>query len=153
MAYSAADKRRVYLACRAIFTGNNAQLRKQKKIRELVDKRKSSLGPLIKDFGATKVVDILRILLEGRIFESELKAKIEFPELFHSSIERDVQRAASENEAARSAAEALEEIASLEERENEPDGDEGEQPLREPSEAEEIAAGMLADHQKQDYKH
>ncbi|KAH8696296.1 hypothetical protein BGW36DRAFT_397879 [Talaromyces proteolyticus] len=97
MAYSAADKRRVYLACRPIFAGNNALLRKAKKIREL------------------KVVDIIKILLEKQIFQSDVKAKIEFPELFHSSPARDVQRAASENDAARSAAEALEEVASREE--------------------------------------
>jgi hypothetical protein len=36
MAYSDADQRRVYLACRPIFAGNNALLRKTKKIRDLV---------------------------------------------------------------------------------------------------------------------
>lgn len=126
MAYPSADKRRVYLACRAIFAGNNAQLRKQKKIREVVLKHQASLRPLIRDFTLDKVVDILKTLLEKQIFQSEVKAKIEFPELFVSSPARDVQRAASENDAARSAAELLEEIASLEERENEADEDENE---------------------------
>lgn len=121
MTYSAADKRRVYLACRAIFTGNSAQLRKQKKVRELVEKQKSSLAPLIRDFGITKVVEILRILLDGQAFQSDLKAKVEFPELFRSTPDRDIQRAESEYNAARSVAEALEEIASLGELEGEPD--------------------------------
>ena len=126
MTYAPVDRRRVYLACKAIFTGNNAQLRKQKKIRELVDKHKGALNPLIRDFGVPKVVDILRVLLDSGVFQSDLKAKIEFPELFRSSPDRTVQRAESENNAARSAAEALEEIASLE-GDNELDRDKSDQ--------------------------
>ena len=102
-----------------------------------MERHRPSLRPLIKDFGDNKVIDIARILLEGRIFESELRAKIEFPELFLSSPARDVQRAASENDAQRSTAEALEEIASLEGGDDEPDEEEG----REPSEAAEVTAG------------
>ncbi|OKL62443.1 hypothetical protein UA08_02580 [Talaromyces atroroseus] len=115
MAYSAADIRRVYLACRPIFAGNNAFLRKTRKIRKLVSIHQASLRPLLQDFAFEKVVDIIRTLLEKRIFQSDVEAKIEFPELSHSSPARDVQRAASENDAARSAAEALEEVASREE--------------------------------------
>ena len=58
-----ADRRRVYLACRTIFSGNKAQLRRPKKIRELVTTHRSSLGPLIRDFGDAKVIDILKGLL------------------------------------------------------------------------------------------
>jgi len=121
MAYPAADKRRVYLACRAIFAGDNAHLRRPKKIREQVEQHTSSLKPLIRDFGVAKVVDISRILLDSQTFQSDLKAKVEFPELFRSSPDRDVQRGESEEHAARSEAEALEEIASLGELEGEPD--------------------------------
>ncbi|KAN0068548.1 hypothetical protein V8E54_013272 [Elaphomyces granulatus] len=123
MTYSSADKRRVYLACRPIFTGNNALLRKQKKIRELLDKHKSPLHPLVRDFDINKIVEILKILLEKEIFQSEVKAKIEFPELFQSSPERSVQRTASENDAARSMAEALEDIESLEAEDELEDGE------------------------------
>jgi hypothetical protein len=119
MAYSTADKRRVYLACRAIFSGNNAQLRKPKKIREAVEVRKSSVNPLIRDFGTPKLVEILQDLLNSQVFQSDLRAKVAFPELFRSTPEQDVQRAESEHNAARSVAETLEEIASLEGREDE----------------------------------
>jgi hypothetical protein len=112
MSFSETDKRRVYLVCRPIFTGNNAQLRAQKRIRKLVNLHKKLLAPLISDFGEIKVVNIARTLLEKEIFQSDLKAKIEFPELFRLSPERKLQRAESENNAARSVAEALEEIAS-----------------------------------------
>lgn len=98
-------------------------LRKSKKVREVVEKHKSSFQPLIKEFGNDKVIGILKELLAGRIFQSELRAKVEFPELFRSSPARDVQRTTSENDAARSEAEALEEIASLEGKEDDPAGD------------------------------
>ena len=54
--------------------------------------------------------------MDQRVFESKLKAKIAFPELFQTSPARDVQRNESENNAARSAAEALEELTSASER-------------------------------------
>jgi hypothetical protein len=62
---------------------------------------------LIKDFGVGKIVEILKILLDARIFESELRAKIDFPKLFRSSPVREVQRTRSENDAIRSDAFSL----------------------------------------------
>jgi hypothetical protein len=111
--YASEQRRRVYLACRAIFTGTNAELRKQKKIRSLVDRHKSSLSHVIRDLGVNNVVEILKGMLEDRVFQSEVRAKVYFPELFQSSPARDVQRAVSEIDAARSTAEALEDIASM----------------------------------------
>ena len=66
------------------------------------------------------------------VYQSELKAKIVFPELFVSSPARDLQRAESENDAARSAAEALDELESSEEKSNESDEGEGGQMAGEP---------------------
>ncbi|KAF3400327.1 hypothetical protein DPV78_006084 [Talaromyces pinophilus] len=114
MSYSAVDRRRIYLACRPIFVGNNALLRKPKKIRELLLMHLKSFPPLVQDFSIETVADIVKVLLERRIFQSDVKAKLEFPELFHSSPARDAQRATSKNDAARSVAEALEEVASQE---------------------------------------
>ncbi len=71
---------------------------------------------MIRDFGFDKVADIVKTLLDQRVFESELKAKIVFPELFQTSPARDIQRNESENDAARSVAEALEELTSASER-------------------------------------
>ncbi|KAH8656439.1 hypothetical protein BGZ61DRAFT_434384 [Ilyonectria robusta] len=112
MVGSANSRKRVYISCRAIFSGNNAQVRKQKKVKELVEKSRKSLKTLLQDLGHDTVIAILRSLLEGKIFESEIRAKIEFPELFRSSTIRDVQRQASEADAANSTAEALDEITS-----------------------------------------
>jgi hypothetical protein len=115
MQYSSADKRRVYLAYRTVFAGPNAQLRKPKKVREVIEARQNAFSPLIKDFGLEKVIEIVIILLNGQVFQSELKAKIAFPELFRTTPSRDEQHAASENDAVRSEAEALEDLLSAEE--------------------------------------
>jgi hypothetical protein len=116
MAYSSADGRRVFLAYRTVFTGPNAHIRKSKKVREVIEQHRESYKPLIRDFGFDKVADIVKTLLDQRVFESELKAKIAFPELFKTSPARDVQRNESENDAARSVAEAIEELTSASDR-------------------------------------
>ncbi|KAK7756894.1 hypothetical protein SLS62_000910 [Diatrype stigma] len=121
-----ADKRRVYLAGRAIFTGDKALLRQLKKVRKVITDNKGVLRPLIRDLGEEKVVEIVRDLLERRVFETELRAKIEFPELFHSSPNQEIQREASEVDAARSVSEAINEIASVEDGEVDTDEEPGE---------------------------
>ncbi|XXH02984.1 hypothetical protein Hte_009374 [Hypoxylon texense] len=131
MVHKIADRRRIYLACRAIFAGDKANLRKPKKVREEIEKRPSVLGPLNRDLSIEKVVEILRDLLERRVFESELKAKIEFPELFFSSPTQDATREKSEIDAlnqAEAAAEAIEEIASVEHADAESDKGFGDAP-------------------------
>jgi len=79
MPYSSADKWRVFLAYRTVFTGPYAQIRKSKKVREVIEQHKASFKPLIKDFEFNKVVNIVKTLLDQRVFESKLKAKIVFP--------------------------------------------------------------------------
>jgi len=112
ISHSSAENRRVFLAYRSLFSGPNANIRQARKIRSVVQEHASSFGPLLKDFGSEKTVEILKALLETRVFESDIQAKIAFPELFQITPARSVQRAASENEAARSEAEALEELVS-----------------------------------------
>jgi hypothetical protein len=70
--------------------GTNAHIRKTKKIREVVQSHSKSFEPLIRDLDFDKVVDVVKSLLDQSIFESELQAKIAFPELFRSSPARDV---------------------------------------------------------------
>jgi len=95
MAQSSADQRRVFLAYRTVFSEANAQLRKAKKVREVVEQHRHSFEPLMKDFGVEKITEIIHQLLKALIFESELKSKIAFPELYQTSPSRDVTRAAS----------------------------------------------------------
>jgi len=100
-----------------VFAGPNAQLRKHKKVREVIEVHQHNFKPLIKDLGFEKVFDTVIFLLNGRIFQSELKAKITFPELFRTTPIRDVQHAESEKDAVRSEAEALEDLLSTDEAE------------------------------------
>jgi hypothetical protein len=88
MAGSTRQRSQIYVTCRPIFSGQNAQVRKTKKIKELI-KGKGSLRPLLRDIGETRLVEILRDLLESRTFESEFCAKKEFPHLFRLSPLRD----------------------------------------------------------------
>ncbi|KAH8743138.1 hypothetical protein F5883DRAFT_665574, partial [Diaporthe sp. PMI_573] len=104
-------RRRVYIQCRPIFSGKNAHERKGKKITALVEGSKS-LQPLLRDIRKDKLLQILQGLLNKGIFESELRAKVEFPDLFRPSPHRDALRHASELSAARSTAEVLSEISS-----------------------------------------
>lgn len=138
MQYSSADKRRVFLAYRTVFVGPHAQLRKPKKVREVIEARQSAFGPLINDFGLEKIIEIVKILLNGGIFQSELKAKIAFPELFRTTPSRDVQHAESENEVARSEAEALEDLHSVD------DVEDKENNVMDEDEVEDLADGKFS---------
>lgn len=89
-------------------------MRKEKVVRKVVIRRRQVLKQLLTDFGENKVVEISHYLLERRIFESDDQAQAHFPELFCSSPAQSAQRAESESDAARSAAELLEEIESTE---------------------------------------
>ncbi|KAI8228761.1 N-acetyl-6-hydroxytryptophan oxidase ivoB [Colletotrichum sp. SAR 10_86] len=65
--------------------------------------------------------NFMKQLLENRLFESDLRAKVEFPELFRTSPQQDAQREASEADAAKSVADCLGEIARFEEEEEIPE--------------------------------
>lgn len=77
---SRADRKRVYCSpCRAIFTQfDNARLRKQKPIRQLVQQNKLAVST----FANERLVQILQSLLRDRIFESTSVARAAFPEIF-----------------------------------------------------------------------
>lgn len=113
MVVDSATRRRVYVYCRPIFTsGNNAQLRKRKKIKQVIKANKRLLQSLLGDMSEKTLVETLHDLLNKNIFSSEFCAKVEFPSLFRSSPLREVQRQTSELNAARSTAVVLDEIAS-----------------------------------------
>lgn len=107
----AADLRRVYVVCRPIFSGDNAYIRSEKKVKKWILRNQNWLCPLLQELGEARVIQISRKLLESRAFESELRAKAQFPDLFRTSPLRDVRRQAFEDDAARSTAEILDEIA------------------------------------------
>lgn len=107
MDFSPEEKRRIFMTYRSVFSSTTAQLRRPKAVRKIVQKHGGLSKDLVKELGLQKVVSVLTHLLEKRLFESELNAKVEFPELYESETTRSIQRAASEDEAARSESEVL----------------------------------------------
>lgn len=104
------DGRLVYLHCSSIFSGANAQVRRVKKISQLLEKHKASIKILTKEFTLPAVAAIAKELLEEQIFESLPRAKLRYPELFQPSETQEAERAASEAEVIRIEAEAAQDI-------------------------------------------
>ena len=92
------DERLVYLALTNIFRGADAQLRRPKKIRELILKQQDNIDvrDLIEIHNIDHVCNVAKTLLDQQIFESTLKTKIRFPEVFEVSPAQSAERSASE---------------------------------------------------------
>ena len=113
MAGNLPDERLVYLALKNHFKGADVQVRKLKKIREVIQKhqRHVDLRDLIREHSIDHISHIAKVLLEQQIFESTLKAKIRFPEVFEVSPAQSAEREASEAEAARTEEDAIKDAA------------------------------------------
>jgi hypothetical protein len=107
------DERLVYLALKDSFKGADAQIRRAKKVREVVQKAQHNIDvrDLIQEHNLENVCYIVKALLEQQIFESTLKAKIRFPEVFEISPAQSAERSASEAEAARLEADAIRSVS------------------------------------------
>lgn len=104
------DGRLVYLHCSSIFSGANAQVRKKKKISQLLQQHQASIRILTKEYTLPAIAAIAKELLEERIFESLPRAKLRYPELFRPSETQEAERAASEAEVIRIEAEAAQDV-------------------------------------------
>lgn len=122
MSISIHDQLRVFLAYRALFKGQNAQVRQPKSIRKILRSNKASSSPLVQSLGYDKVVSVIKGLLEKEIFSSELKAKLAFPVLYETSPEQNARHEASEVGAAKEEAEALQEVEALDDAHGDEDG-------------------------------
>ncbi|KAI0196467.1 hypothetical protein F4808DRAFT_439748 [Astrocystis sublimbata] len=103
------DERVVYLALKNVFKGPNAMLRKSKAIRKMITQHKenSEVSNLVNEHNIDVVCNMAKALLVDGIFESTLKAKIHFPEVFDVSPAQTAEREASEIVAAVYEAEAI----------------------------------------------
>lgn len=103
------DERVVYLKLKHVFKGDNAKVRQTKTIQKLLVKhgREEDVSDLIKEHNLDIICSTARVLLTEQIFESTLKAKIRFPEVFDVSPAQSAEREASEAEAARNEAIAI----------------------------------------------
>lgn len=76
------------------------------------------LSTLISNFEIKRVASIVKALLEKQVFQSNVKAEMEFPDLFAPSPAKEAQHDAIEAEASRSAADILKETTLVYERED-----------------------------------
>ncbi|KAL8822446.1 MAG: hypothetical protein Q9191_006820 [Dirinaria sp. TL-2023a] len=104
------DGRLVYLHCSSIFSGANAQVRRAKKVSQLLEQHKASIKILTKEFTVPAIAAVAKELLEERIFESLPRAKLRYPELFQLTETQEAERAASEAEVVRIEAEAAQDL-------------------------------------------
>ncbi|KAJ2977478.1 hypothetical protein NQ176_g4346 [Zarea fungicola] len=103
------DERVVYLALKNIFKGQNAQARKSKTVSKLIRQHKTqeSVANLLREHNFDIICNLAVNLLSAEIFESTLKAKVRFPELFDASPTQSAEKEASEAEATRYEADAI----------------------------------------------
>lgn len=106
------DERLVYLALRPVFTGEDAKIRTPKAVRKQIrkHKEKQDVEALMKNHSADHIYNTTKELLEDRVFESTLYAKLRFPEVFRGSPAQSALREISEEEAARSEATAIKQV-------------------------------------------
>jgi hypothetical protein len=93
----------VYLALKNTFKGAEAQVRKTRKVRELITKKQHNVDVrnLMREHSLINVCNVAIALLQQQIFASTLKAKIRCPEVFEVSPAQSAERSAFEAEAAR----------------------------------------------------
>lgn len=103
------DQRLVYLHCSSIFKEANAQIRRLKKVTQVLSERRQSIQILTNEFTLDAIAAVAKQLLDDRIFESLPRAELRFPELFQRSETQEAEREASEAEVARIEAGAAQE--------------------------------------------
>jgi len=106
-------QKKVYLAYRAVFGGSNARIRKRNAISNIVAQHRQSGQIVIEGLKAKQTVHILEELLRRKLFDSEVEARLAFPDLFTITLAQDAQHSFLEADAATSEAEVLKDIALL----------------------------------------
>jgi hypothetical protein len=106
------DEKLVYLALKNVFKGPDEKMRRLPPIRRLIQKNQHQpdIANLVKAYGIETVCSTVRNLLIGKVFLSTLKAKTRFPEVFDVSPVQTADREASEAEAARHEATAIQDV-------------------------------------------
>ncbi|PYH79589.1 hypothetical protein BO82DRAFT_314965 [Aspergillus uvarum CBS 121591] len=120
------ERRAIFLACRAIFSGTNANIRKTKTIRAHLESHQSSLQALIPNYNIWRALPLVKYFLEQGLFQSSSKAQLQFPGLLEPCSVRQTQHAALEKEASHSNAQALQEVAETYEAQQRKEEDEDE---------------------------
>jgi hypothetical protein len=113
MAKSIPDERLVYLALKGVLQGQDVHIRREKTVRKIIQKQQNhdDIKYLIREYSIDSLCQTAKALLRDQIFESTLKAKIRFPEVFEVSPNQTAERAMSEDEAAKSEDAAIQSVA------------------------------------------
>ena len=108
MPFKKAERRRkIFLETRSVWGEEDSHVWDRPQVSRFVTRHRSRLAQAIRDSNESSVIDtILNFIREG-VLDSEFKAKLTFPELFHPSPERSLQHEVSEQEAVQSEADAL----------------------------------------------
>jgi hypothetical protein len=112
MATSLSYESLVYLALKGVLQGPDVHIRQESKVRKLIEKNRNhtDIKHLIQEYSLESLCQTTKALLRDRIFESTLKAKVRFPEVFEVSPNQTAERAISESEAARNEDAALQSV-------------------------------------------
>ena len=108
----------VYLAFKDIFMNNNATIRRDRKIRELI--RENELRPpiakLMEQYPFESIETVVKILLKSKVFESVRDAAIHFPTYFKITVtpKKNTKRMMSGAEAANDQVDANKDIVKKE---------------------------------------
>lgn len=101
MATAGPDERAVYMALRKVLAGDDSQPKALKKIKEKIRMENSAeLAALIQEHSIERVANVTKRLLEAKVFQSTLVAKLRFPEMFEVSSTQSAGRADPGQEAA-----------------------------------------------------
>jgi hypothetical protein len=103
----------VYQTLRGIFVGNDSQVRQLKRICQVISKHHQTnvkIREFTLKYDINEVGKIAKVLLENKIFGSEAKAKLRFPELFEISSSQANQPAPSEPKVATSCTTAVQRV-------------------------------------------
>jgi hypothetical protein len=113
MAKNLPDERLVYLALKGVFQGQDVHVRQEKKVRKLIEKQQNhtDIKQLVQTYSLDSLCQTAKVLLKDQVFESTLKAKIRFPEVFEVSPDQTAERAISEYEASKHEDAAIQSVA------------------------------------------
>lgn len=91
-------RQEVYLALRNIFKDQHVQLRKRKRIRNLIQiqPQERAVQQVLHKYGLDVVVSTARVLLADGIFESDIKAQSLFPDVFKLLRQENADEGASD---------------------------------------------------------
>lgn len=90
------DEYFVYTQCRSIFVADKAKLRTRKKIEDVLRQQRTKLTDLFSEYSPDAIVDVVRDLLQGRVFEDFAMATRRFPGLFQTLRSEPVQKTNSQ---------------------------------------------------------